>query len=114
MLRFAVRRKLMMKRPYRSASGLTRWAACGAVAVLGALAPVATSRAQDVGPIRSGRSVIVDSGDAVTITNGEASIKLEKDGTITLKGTNIVVEGGAKLGACAPTTTPRRNASEVF
>jgi type VI secretion system secreted protein VgrG len=81
--------------------------------MLGLVATVATSRAQDVGKTRSGRSVIVDTGDAVTITNGAASIKLEKDGTITLKGTNLVVEGGAKLGGCAP-TTPSKNASEVF
>ena len=103
----------MRKPQNRGGSGRARWAAGGAVVVLGVVAHVATSRAQDASALHTGRSVIVDTGDAVTITNGAASIKLEKDGTITLKGTNIVVEGGAKLGVSAP-TSPSRNASEIF
>jgi type VI secretion system secreted protein VgrG len=35
----------------------------------------------------------VVAGNSISMTAGDSSIKLEKDGTITIKGKKIVVEG---------------------
>lgn len=104
------------------------------------VAPVVTSRAQDattphtmmtaeVDGLRatrtltldSGRTLAIDAGEAVSITSGAASITLRKDGTIVLKGTEIVIDGAHAAPGAAPCAKPdeptsRRAAlmSEIF
>jgi type VI secretion system secreted protein VgrG len=39
----------------------------------------------------------ISAGDSVTITTGDASISMKKDGTITIKGKDITVDGSGKI-----------------
>ena len=47
------------------------------------------------------RRLLIDAGDEVTLTAGSASITLKKDGTVIIKGKDIVIEaaGNASLQA---------------
>ena len=40
-------------------------------------------------------------GDSVTITTGDASITMKKDGTIIIKGKDITIEGSGKINVKA-------------
>ncbi|MDF2692848.1 MAG: hypothetical protein K0S65_1231, partial [Labilithrix sp.] len=100
------------------------------VMVLGWIAPVATSRAQDassprasvqdVESLRAMKVVTIDGGEAISITSGAASITLKKDGTVVIKGTEIVLDNGrppsTKPGSLAPVQPPSTSsrASEIF
>jgi type VI secretion system secreted protein VgrG len=44
-----------------------------------------------------GKSLVIDAGDAVTIKTGSASISMKKDGTITIKGKDITLDGSGKI-----------------
>lgn len=44
-----------------------------------------------------GRTLTIDAGDAITITTGNASISMRKDGTIAIRGRNISIEGSGKI-----------------
>ena len=44
-----------------------------------------------------GKNFVVDAGDSITIKTGDASISLKKDGTITLKGKDILIKGSGKI-----------------
>jgi type VI secretion system secreted protein VgrG len=44
-----------------------------------------------------GKNMRIDAGDTVTITNGTASLTLDKDGNIVIKGRNITVDGGGPI-----------------
>jgi type VI secretion system secreted protein VgrG len=48
-----------------------------------------------------GNSLIIEAGDSITIKVGSASISMEKDGTITIKGKDITVDGSGKIVAQA-------------
>ncbi|MCW5816709.1 MAG: hypothetical protein KIT84_37265 [Labilithrix sp.] len=85
-------------------------------------APIATSRAQDVGPrrasaqeletLRALKVVAIDGGEAISITSGAASITLKKDGTVVIKGTEIVIDDGRQPARSAAPSNVR--ASEIF
>jgi len=48
-----------------------------------------------------GKNLIIDAGDSVTIKTGSASITMKKDGTITIKGKDITIDGSGKINAKA-------------
>ncbi|MBX3214034.1 MAG: hypothetical protein KF850_18510 [Labilithrix sp.] len=94
-----------------------RWGVSLAALALCVVAPVATSRAQDAGratrdleslralervTIDGGRTVHIDGGESITIASGAASITMKKDGTIVIKGTEIVIDGENKATASPP------------
>jgi type VI secretion system secreted protein VgrG len=47
--------------------------------------------------IKVGKNLVIDAGDSVTIKTGSASITMKKDGTITIKGKDITVDGSGKI-----------------
>jgi type VI secretion system secreted protein VgrG len=47
------------------------------------------------------KNFIVDAGDSITIKTGDASITMKKDGTITIKGKDITVQGSGKINVKA-------------
>ncbi len=49
-------------------------------------------------------SLVIDAGDSITIKVGSASISMEKDGTITIKGKDITLDGSGKIVAQASGT----------
>jgi type VI secretion system secreted protein VgrG len=61
---------------------------------------VAGGRATDVGKddaLKITNNFMVDAGDSVAITTGDASITMKKDGTITIKGKEIIIQGSGKI-----------------
>jgi len=44
---------------------------------------------------------VIDAGDSVSIKTGSASITMKKDGTITIKGKDITIEGSGKINVKA-------------
>jgi len=46
-------------------------------------------------------NLTIQAGDSVTITTGDASISMKKDGTITIKGKDITVSGSGKISVKA-------------
>jgi type VI secretion system secreted protein VgrG len=51
--------------------------------------------------LKVGKNLIIEAGDSVTIKTGSASITMKKDGTITIKGKDITIEGSGKINAKA-------------
>jgi type VI secretion system secreted protein VgrG len=47
------------------------------------------------------KKLMVDAGDEITIKTGSASIVMKKDGTITIKGKDITLQGSGKINAKA-------------
>ncbi len=45
-----------------------------------------------------GQNLVITAADSVSITTGSASITMKKDGTITIKGKDISIEGSGKIG----------------
>jgi type VI secretion system secreted protein VgrG len=48
-----------------------------------------------------GKNFLLDAGESITIKSGSASITLKKDGTITLKGKDITLDGSGKVNVKA-------------
>lgn len=48
--------------------------------------------------LKVGKTLLIDAGDEITLKTGSASLTLKKDGTITLNGKNITVDGKGKIG----------------
>jgi type VI secretion system secreted protein VgrG len=48
-----------------------------------------------------GKNLVIEAGDSVTIKTGSASITMKKDGTITIKGKDITLEGSGKINVKA-------------
>jgi type VI secretion system secreted protein VgrG len=46
-------------------------------------------------------NLTISAGDSVTITTGDASISMKKDGTITIKGKDITIQGSGKINVKA-------------
>ncbi|MGE0797077.1 MAG: type VI secretion system Vgr family protein [Lautropia sp.] len=44
-----------------------------------------------------GKNLVVSAGDSITLKTGSASLTLKKDGSIVLKGKDIVIEGSGKI-----------------
>lgn len=65
---------------------------------------VGGGRATDVAKddaLKVGKNLILEAGDSVLIKTGSASITMKKDGTITIKGKDITIEGSGKINVKA-------------
>ena len=51
--------------------------------------------------LKVGKTLLIDVGDQVTIKAGSASIVMKKDGTITIKGKDIILDGSGKINVKA-------------
>ena len=51
--------------------------------------------------LKVGKKLIIDAGDEITITTGDASIAMKKDGTITIKGKDITFDGSGNINVKA-------------
>ena len=51
--------------------------------------------------MKVGKNLVIDAGDSISIKTGSASITMKKDGTITIKGKDITIEGSGKINAKA-------------
>jgi len=51
--------------------------------------------------LQVGKNLVIEAGDSVTIKTGSASITMKKDGTITIKGKDITLEGSGKINVKA-------------
>ena len=51
--------------------------------------------------LKVGKNLVIDAGDSITITTGSASITMKKDGTITIKGKDITIDGSGKINVKA-------------
>ena len=61
-------------------------------------------RASDIGKddaTKVAKNYVLDAGDAITLKTGSASISMKKDGTITIKGKDITIEGSGKVNVKA-------------
>ena len=61
---------------------------------------VTGGRSTDVGKddaLKVAKNLVIDAGDSVTIKTGSASISMKKDGTITIKGKDIKIDGSGKI-----------------
>jgi len=48
-----------------------------------------------------GKKYFLEAGDEITLKTGDASITMKKDGTITIKGKDITIQGSGKIGVKA-------------
>lgn len=65
---------------------------------------VAKDRSIDVGAnqrMTIARNLTIDAGDSITITTGNASISMRKDGTIAIRGRNITIDGSGTVNVKA-------------
>jgi type VI secretion system secreted protein VgrG len=65
---------------------------------------VSGGRATSIGKddaLKIAKNFLVDAGDSVTIKTGDASITMKKDGTITIAGKDITVQGSGKINVKA-------------
>jgi type VI secretion system secreted protein VgrG len=51
--------------------------------------------------LKVAKNLVIDAGDSVTIKTGSASISMKKDGTITIKGKDITIDGSGKINVKA-------------
>jgi type VI secretion system secreted protein VgrG len=51
--------------------------------------------------LKVGKKYLLDAGDEITIKTGSASITMKKDGTITIKGKDITLDGSGKINVKA-------------
>ena len=47
--------------------------------------------------LKVGKTLIIDAGDSITLQTGSASIVMKKDGTITIKGKDITIQGSGAI-----------------
>jgi type VI secretion system secreted protein VgrG len=50
---------------------------------------------------KAGTNYVVDAGDEITLKTGSATITMKKDGTISIKGKDITIEGSGKINVKA-------------
>ncbi|MES2355106.1 MAG: type VI secretion system tip protein TssI/VgrG [Pseudomonadota bacterium] len=65
---------------------------------------VTGNRSADVGKddaLTVAKNLVINAGDSVTIKTGSASITMKKDGTITIKGKDITIDGSGEINAKA-------------
>lgn len=48
--------------------------------------------------LQIGKTLVIEAGDEITIKTGSASITMKKNGTITIKGKDITIDGSGKIG----------------
>jgi type VI secretion system secreted protein VgrG len=51
--------------------------------------------------LKVGKNLVIEAGDSVSIKTGSSSILMKKDGTITIKGKDITIEGSGKINVKA-------------
>ncbi len=51
--------------------------------------------------LKVAKNLVIDAGDSVTIKTGSAVIQMKKDGTITIKGKDITIDGSGKINVKA-------------
>jgi type VI secretion system secreted protein VgrG len=51
--------------------------------------------------LQVGKKLVLDAGDQITIQTGSASITMKKDGTISIKGKDITIDGSGKINVKA-------------
>ena len=56
-----------------------------------------TSSVTESDSLKVGKNFIVDAGDSITIKTGSASITMKKDGSITIKGKDILIQGSGNI-----------------
>lgn len=52
---------------------------------------------KDNDSLQVGKKLVMDAGDEISITTGSASITMKKDGTVTIKGKDITLDGSGKI-----------------
>ena len=65
---------------------------------------VAKARSAKVGEddsLKVAKNLVIDAGDSITIKTGSASITMKKDGTITIKGKDVSIDGAGKINVKA-------------
>jgi type VI secretion system secreted protein VgrG len=65
---------------------------------------VTKARSAEVGDsdsLKVSKNLVIDAGESVTIKTGSASITMKKDGTITIKGKDITLDGSGKINVKA-------------
>jgi type VI secretion system secreted protein VgrG len=65
---------------------------------------VAKARTTSVGQddkLSVGKNLVISAADSVSITTGSASITMKKDGTISIKGKDITIDGSGKINVKA-------------
>jgi type VI secretion system secreted protein VgrG len=65
---------------------------------------VSGGRATEIGKddsLKIAKNFVVDAGDSITIKTGDASISMKKDGTITIKGKDITLDGSGDINVKA-------------
>ena len=53
------------------------------------------------GTVQIGKKYVLQAGDEITLKTGDASITMKKDGTITIKGKDITINGSGKINVKA-------------
>jgi len=56
-----------------------------------------TTSVTDDDSLKVGKNLVIDAGDSITLKTGSASISMKKDGTITIKGKDITIDGSGKI-----------------
>lgn len=51
--------------------------------------------------LKVGKNLVIDAGDSITLKTGSASITMKKDGTIAIKGKDILLDGSGKINVKA-------------
>lgn len=65
---------------------------------------IAKARSSSVGEddsVKVGKNYVLDAADSITLKTGSASISMKKDGTITIKGKDITIDGSGKINVKA-------------
>ncbi len=65
---------------------------------------IGKNRKQNVGEndtLQVGKKLVIQAGDEITLKTGSASVVLKKDGTITIKGKDITIDGSGKINVKA-------------
>jgi len=65
---------------------------------------IGETRAVQVGKddsLQVGKNLVFDAGDSITIKTGDASISMKKDGSVTIKGKDITINGSGKINVKA-------------
>jgi type VI secretion system secreted protein VgrG len=65
---------------------------------------VGSNRSVKVGKddsLKVGKNLVIDAGDQITIKTGSASITMKKDGTITIKGKDVTINGSGAINVKA-------------
>jgi len=51
--------------------------------------------------LEAGKNRFINAGDRITLETGSATVSMEKDGTIQIKGKDITIQGSGKINAKA-------------